>query len=443
VSASVRPGVQARRAPLVTAARRLRADPVAALALVLSATVALAALGSLGRTLAVGALLATTGVVVAHALAAAWRCRGTLVGPVVGLSLSLLVLFLFLRPDYGGTWARMLGDEWATTDNAVVSTTLALVLAAPVLLFSGTRRLAGWRRASVGTPWRSLVGSDGPAGAAARADADYGARRSASTAARRGVVEAAIGGFVGVAVVVTYAANESVQRGANTTAAAVGLVVGLLALVGAPALLALVVVGRRDRAERELAVHRQAVAAHLHDSVLQTFALIQRNLHDPERVRRLVRTQERELRIWLSGREVDALEATLAGALRATADLVEEEHGVTIELEVLDDADVLERDRPLLDATREALRNAARHGGGAAIRVLAERTGPPRPATVVYVRDDGPGFVPDAVDPERRGVRDSIVGRMEAAGGSARIDTAPGAGTEIVLTLPDEPREPR
>jgi signal transduction histidine kinase len=321
---------------------------------------------------------------------------------------------------------------------------LALLFAAPVLVFAGTRRVAGWRRASVGTPWRSLVGSHPSlAGDAARGDAVSGLRRGAGSAARRGVAEAAIGGLAAVTIVVVFAADRYVQGGALASTVAVDVVVGLLALVGAPGLLALVVVGRRDRAERELAVHRQAVAAHLHDSVLQTFALIQRNLHDPERVRRLVRTQERELRIWLSGREVDALESTLAGALRATADLVEEEHGVTIELEILSEVDVSERHRPLLDATREALRNAARHGDGAAIRVLAEHTGPPQPATVVYVRDDGPGFVVDAVDPERRGVRDSIVGRIEAAGGSARIDTALGAGTEIVLTLPDEPPETR
>ncbi|WP_022927045.1 sensor histidine kinase [Patulibacter americanus] len=438
MSASVHPGPGSRQARLVGPAHRLRADPVAALALVLAGTVALTALGSLGHTLALSALLATTGVVVARALAVAWRRRVTIVGPAVGLSVYLLAAFLFARPSYG-TWAQMLTHERMTMDKAFGGTVVTLALAAPVLVFAGTRRVAGWRRASVGTPWRSLVASPEPAAGGAGS----GGRRSTGTEARRGAAEAATGALAALVIMMAYVSTESAQRGASVGTVVLSPVVGLLALVGAPALLALVVVGRRDRAERELAVHRQAVAAHLHDSVLQTFALIQRNLHDPERVRRLVRTQERELRTWLSGREVDALEATLAGALRATADLVEEEHGVTIEVEILDDADVLERDRPLLDATREALRNAARHGGGAAIRVLAERTGPPHPATVVYVRDDGPGFVPDAVAPERRGVRDSIVGRMEAAGGTARIDTAPGAGTEIVLTLPDEPREPR
>jgi signal transduction histidine kinase len=417
-----------RRTPPVTQAiRRLRADPVAALAVVLAATTAAATLGPLGRTVAVGLLLATVGVVLARALDTAWRQRAALAGPAGGLGACLLAAYLWARPGYW-SWPEALSRQWFVTDRVLTGTAAALLLTAPVLVFAGVHRLAGWRRATAGTPWRTLVGAEA---------------RPAGAAARRGAVEATVGALVALALVVTYAVNQHAQHGASTETVATAVVVGLLALVGAPALLALVVVGRRDRAERELAVHRQAVAAHLHDSVLQTFALIQRNLHDPERVRRLVRTQERELRIWLSGREVDALEATLAGALRATADLVEEEHGVTIELEVLDDADVLERDRPLLDATREALRNAARHGGGAAVRVLAERTGPPHPATVVYVRDDGPGFVPDAVDPERRGVRDSIVGRMEAAGGTARIDTAPGAGTEIVLTLPDAPREPR
>jgi signal transduction histidine kinase len=53
----------------------------------------------------------------------------------------------------------------------------------------------------------------------------------------------------------------------------------------------------------------------------------------------------------------------------------------------------------------------------------------------VFVRDRGPGFDPDSVPADRRGLRESIVGRMERFGGHVEVRTTPGAGTEVALTL--------
>jgi signal transduction histidine kinase len=421
------PGVGGRGWP-GRVASRASADPVATAAVVLGVVVGVSLVGGAGRVLAGGALLGVVGLVVAAVLRGAWRARRTVAAPVVVI--GVLVLYVYdqvLMPTYAGL-VPFLTDQDAVRYEAGSLTRATLLVCGPVLVFAGVRRAVGWRRATAGTPWRSLVG----------APDDDGAR----TAARRGVALAGLGALLVLGALVELAVSDALDEFGPRPSWIVGTTcLGVLALVVAPGLLASVVVSRRDRSERELAVHRQAVAAHLHDSVLQTFALIQRNLDDPERVRRLVRTQERELRAWLAGREVDALAETLAGALRAVADVVEEEHGVTIDLDVLDDPTVLERHRPLLEASREALRNAARHGGGAPIRVLAETTDEPVRAVVVWVRDDGPGFDPATIDPERRGVRDAIVGRMRAVGGDARIDTAPGAGTEVVLTLPTDPTE--
>jgi signal transduction histidine kinase len=174
------------------------------------------------------------------------------------------------------------------------------------------------------------------------------------------------------------------------------------------------------------------VAAHLHDSVLQTLALIQRSAGDPATVARLARAQERDLRSWLfedAGKDPD----TLAAALRAVAAEVEDAHGVHVEVVCVGDAPVTEEDRPLILASREAMTNAAKHSGAGIVDVYAEAT----PAGVdVFVRDRGVGFDPTQVADDRQGVRGSIVGRMERHGGSASVRSIPGDGTEVRLSMP-------
>jgi signal transduction histidine kinase/phage shock protein PspC (stress-responsive transcriptional regulator) len=183
-----------------------------------------------------------------------------------------------------------------------------------------------------------------------------------------------------------------------------------------------------ERAERVRTQERADVAAHLHDSVLQTLALIQKN---PADAARLARAQERDLRAWLyAGESLD--EATVASALRAAAAEIEDAYGITVDVVAVGDCDYGEHARPIVQAAREATTNAAKHAGVPRVDVYAEIT----PAGIdVFVRDRGVGFDPDATPEDRLGVRRSIIDRMERHGGRAEIRSAPGEGTEVRLHL--------
>jgi signal transduction histidine kinase/phage shock protein PspC (stress-responsive transcriptional regulator) len=188
-----------------------------------------------------------------------------------------------------------------------------------------------------------------------------------------------------------------------------------------------------ERAERIRSQERAELAAHLHDSVLQTLALVQQRAGDPRAVASLARRQERELRAWLNhgaGSEADA--ATLAGALREAAAEVDDTYGVAIEVVCVGDAPLDERTRALAGAAREALTNAAKFAPDAAISLYAEVAGG---RAEVFVRDRGAGFDPDAVPPDRRGLAESVFGRMERHGGRALVHAAPGSGTEVELVM--------
>lgn len=179
------------------------------------------------------------------------------------------------------------------------------------------------------------------------------------------------------------------------------------------------------------------MASRVHDSVLQTLALIQRSADDPHRVVQLARGQERELRAWLFEGEipgaVGADTQTLAAGMRAIAAEVEEAHGVVVDVVVVGDCPLDDCLRALLDATREATVNAAKWSGEASISLFAE-VEPGR--TSVFVRDRGRGFDIDTVAPDRRGIAQSIQARMLRNGGRAVIRSAPGEGTEVELTAP-------
>lgn len=187
-----------------------------------------------------------------------------------------------------------------------------------------------------------------------------------------------------------------------------------------------------ERAERIRSQERADVAAHLHDSVLQTLALIQKSAQDPATVARLARAQERDLRSWLfdsSGGDA----TTFAAALRTIAGEVDDAYGVPVEVVCVGDPSVSEKVRPIVLATREAVVNAARHSGAGKVDVYAEAT----PSRVeVFVRDRGTGFDPDGVAEDRHGLRDSILDRMHRHGGEAEVKSRPGEGTEVRLTLP-------
>jgi signal transduction histidine kinase len=217
------------------------------------------------------------------------------------------------------------------------------------------------------------------------------------------------------------------------------LVAGLLGIVGlaltvGPWVFRLAADLGDERAERVRSQERADVAAHLHDSVLQTLALIQKNSGDAATVARLARAQERDLRQWLFADE-DAQSGSLSWALQGIAGEVEAEHTVAVEVVTVGDADVDEALRPLVLATREAVSNAARHAGVGQVDVYAEVS----PAAVeVFVKDRGAGFDLAQVPGDRQGVRGSIVDRMERHGGSAVVKSTPGVGTEVVLRMPLE-----
>jgi signal transduction histidine kinase len=210
-----------------------------------------------------------------------------------------------------------------------------------------------------------------------------------------------------------------------------GAVGGALLLVAGPWLWQLGVERDAERTARIRTEERADVAARVHDSVLQTLALIQRHAEEPRRVASLARRQERELRGWLYGSTVDG--ETLTSALAAAAADVEELHGVRIELASSGDCAVDDGLRQVVLAAREAMANAAKFAGTDEVAVYAEVDGD---GASVFVRDRGAGFDPASVPADRRGIEESIRGRMARAGGAAAIATAPGEGTEVELTLP-------
>jgi signal transduction histidine kinase len=188
-----------------------------------------------------------------------------------------------------------------------------------------------------------------------------------------------------------------------------------------------------EQVARARSDERAEVAAHLHDSVLQTLALIQKRADEPDQVSRLARRQERELREWLADDTPSRPDERLADALRAAAAEIEDSHGAPIEAIVVGDAELDERFEALVAASREALTNAVKFASeGGPVRLYAEiEDGAAR----VFIDDRGPGFDPEKIPARRRGVRESIIGRMERFGGRAEIRSEPGEGTEVELTV--------
>ncbi len=248
----------------------------------------------------------------------------------------------------------------------------------------------------------------------------------------------------GVGLLVAALVVFAVQSGQVTVARDM-IVAGVLGMAGlavtiGPWLFRLASELNDERAERIRTQERADVAAHLHDSVLQTLAMIQRSSADPATVSRLARAQERDLRGWLYGEQAAAPEGTIAGSLRLVATEAEDLHGVPVELVTVGDcatsADLL----PLLAATREALLNAARHAGATRVDVYAEVS---ESQVEVYVRDRGRGFEVASVPQDRQGVRASIIARTQRHGGTALVRSAPGEGTEVRLTMPRSDTSPQ
>jgi signal transduction histidine kinase len=193
-----------------------------------------------------------------------------------------------------------------------------------------------------------------------------------------------------------------------------------------------------ERAERVRTQERADLAAHLHDSVLQTLALIQKNSTDGPTVARLARSQERDLRAWLFD-ATPAGDGTLAGAMREIVREIEDTYGVDVELVSVGETALDETLAPIVAATREAATNAAKHAGTTVVDIYAEVG---EKQIEVFVRDRGTGFDPQTVPADRQGVRNSILDRMTRHGGTAEIRSTPGTGTEVRLKLPREEGSP-
>ncbi|MFC5065336.1 PspC domain-containing protein [Actinomycetospora atypica] len=344
---------------------------------------------------------------------------------------------------YGGLWAFCPIEPPGTArdvdgrDRLRGYGLVALGLALALVLSAVGEQISGWILGPLGIAlvgaavvWREADGSD-RAGRRGRARLLGG---------RGGVLRAVLGALL-VAGGITAFLVGSLDVGAVRFGllAATATLVGVVVLT-VPWWMRLVRELSAERRERIRSEERAEIAAHLHDSVLQTLALIQRHTEaagdeTAREVRRLARRQERELRDWLYGEEaVDAADvACFATALRTAAGEVEDTFAVTVEPVVVGDAAYDPRTAALVAAAREAMTNAAKHAGVEDVSVYAEV----EDGTVsVFVRDRGKGFDPDDVPADRHGLADSIRGRVERHGGTVRLRTALGEGTEVGLTMP-------
>jgi signal transduction histidine kinase len=233
-------------------------------------------------------------------------------------------------------------------------------------------------------------------------------------------------------VVLLLATTGQLTAARNGFAATLVILTGVV-LATAPIWRRLLDSRAEERTARIRSEERASVAAHLHDSVLQTLALIQRHADDQQAVSRLARSQERELRAWLYDPKVVREGGTWAGLVAGMVAEVEADHALIVDPVVVGDAPIDDQLAGLGAATREALVNAAKHSGATAADLYTEVT-PERVS--VFVRDRGKGFDPATVPDDRRGLRDSVSGRLARLGGTAEVRSAPGEGTEVELVLP-------
>jgi signal transduction histidine kinase len=322
----------------------------------------------------------------------------------VGIGSGCLVLAALLSLRALGFW---LGDA----------------LAWPLVLAAAGGALI-WRQSVEEADPRAVVGAAPPA---------PGSAPGAATPRPAG--RATVGAALVVAAGLALISLNASLRPSGSVLVVVAVVLASLALILAPWGLRLLRNFAAERAERVRSQERAELAAHLHDSVLQTLALVQRRADDPRQVTALARRQERELRAWLN-RGTERSADSLAAALERAAAEVEDAHEVAIEVVTVGDRPLDERAGAVVAAAREALTNAAKFAPQAAISVYAEARGD---RLEVYVRDRGEGFDQASVPDDRRGVSESIVGRMRRHGGRAAIHSAPGQGTEVELIMEQLP----
>lgn len=353
------------------------------------------------------------------------------------LAYGLLWVFVPQQPGEETTGPSSTRDR----QQALALVILGIGLAVAGSMVSGA--ISGWVAVPIAI---ALVGA-----AVVWREADESQRRRWRDGARSGVAGAVLGGGGWSAVVRILAGGALVVTGIGVVVLRSGsfaqIQFALIAVVATLVGVAVLTVPFWVRLVRDLGEERRArirteeraeIAAHLHDSVLQTLALIQKQADLPKEVARLARSQERELRAWLYGHTGYGARKEVAGgqfsaALAAACGEVEDTFAISVSQVVVGDAELDDSLAALVQAAREAIVNAAKHAGVDEVSVYAEV----EPTSVtVFVRDRGKGFDPDAVPEDRHGLADSIRGRMERNGGTVRLRTAVGEGTEVQLEMP-------
>lgn len=356
------------------------------------------------------------------------------------------LLWMFVRQERAETERPVLRREREQA-LGLVAVGIGITLAAAALGSS----VIGWIAGPIGV---AAIGA-----AMVWREADEAQRRRWAAGARTGVTGGRMAALRVLAGTVLVAAGIAVFLLGNLDLDQVqfGLLAVLATLAGVAVLtvpwwLRLLRELSEERRERILEAERAEVAAHLHDSVLQTLALIQRQADQPREVLRLARSQERQLRHWLygpagygrrGGRGGDPSEPDgLEDALVAAAGEVEDTYAVSVNLVVVGGDRTLDDGlRALVSAAREAMVNAAKHAEVEEFSVYCEIEEEP-PQVHVFVRDRGKGFDPATVPADRHGLAESVHGRMARHGGSVRLRSAPGEGTEVHLTMPVAAAEP-
>jgi signal transduction histidine kinase len=340
-----------------------------------------------------------------------------------GLGVILYVAYWIVVPTPPGTARRSRFSDWlayVAGGVLVVGAVFAVTRTMPLgqLLIPSSLAIFGgaliWRQASEGQRaswWRT-------------------SRQSLAATGQMGRVR-----LVGGAALVVAGGTYVLVR-ANSSAVTFGLLAVVVTLIGVALLtgpwwMRMVRELSDERRERIRSQERAELAAHLHDSVLQTLALIQRNASSPREVSRLARGQERELRTLLYGER--AASGQLSEALKAAAGEVEDAYALKVDVVVVGDAPLAESLNALVAACREALVNAAKHAGVESVALYAEVEDT---ACLCFVRDRGVGFDIDAVGDDRQGLRGSIIGRIERHGGQVSVRSTPGSGTEVEIRMP-------
>jgi signal transduction histidine kinase len=367
-----------------------------------------------------------------------------------GVGIVLYLVAWVITPSEDSTTPSFTPRPRPARSQFVEAAALAVIVFGVLLLVQSSRlgfadqvvwpvMLAGFGAALL---WGRFAGSPAPSlpGSATRADDDrdtawhaavgslVGDPRRPTLAAFGRIAAGCVLVVTGAAVFLATLPAADEARNAATALIVFGLGIGL---VFGPWLLRLSQDLAEERRARVRSQERSEIAAHVHDSVLHTLALVRRSANDPRQVVSLARRQERELRTWLAGGP-PVSSNSLAVALDDVAATVETDFGVPIDIVKVGDCPVDPAVDALVGAAREAMVNAAKHSGAPSVAVYLE-VDPDR--VTLFVRDRGIGFTDGRLKTDRHGVTESIVGRMHRHGGSAEVRSRPGAGTEVELGL--------